>query len=203
MTEISKLSESPTINKGYDPTWLDQALESALALYPEKMQNTSYLFRSYQINRQLQVFNDFTFSLAKLSDSAGCFILNSQLGYETEESAFSKRFLFLVAHPEHSVIVAKNNSGKIIAWMHMGLRFLIEADHFAQIAAIVVSEDQRSTGIGTHFLKVAEDWAKHHGMNQIGLSSSLVREKAHKFYLKNGFSNSKTSKAFVKNLNTI
>ena len=132
--------------------------KSALALYPEKMRQTPYLFRNYEVQNTLQTFNGLTVSLAKLSDSVGCYRLNSQLGYETEERSFTKRFLFLISHPEHSVIVAKNYDGDVIAWMHMSLRFLLEGDHFSQIAAIVVRETERRSGIGSHLLKVADEF---------------------------------------------
>ncbi len=173
---------------------------SALALYPAKMQNTPYLHQAYQIPEHLQGYNVLTFSIAKLSDSVGCFLLNEQLGYKTEQTEFTKRFLFLIAHPEHSVIVAKNQDDQIVAWMHMGLRFLLEDDHFAQVAAIVVDEKERNYGVGTSLLKIAENWALHHRMKQVRLNSSTVREKAHNFYLQNGFVHSKTSKLFTKEL---
>jgi GNAT superfamily N-acetyltransferase len=174
--------------------------KSALALYPDKMQSTPYLFSNYQVDEALQSFNGVCFYLAKLIDSVGCYRLCSQLGYETDENSFTKRFLFLIAHPEHSVIVAKNKNGDVIAWMHMGLRFLLEDDHFAQIAAIVVHEDLRRLGLGSHLLKIAEDWARHHGMKEVCLTSSVLRENAHNFYLKNGYSNLKTSKLFAKGI---
>ena len=173
---------------------------SALALYPAKMQNTPYLHQAYQIPESLLGYNMLIFSLGKLSDSVGCFLLNEQLGYKTEQTAFTKRFLFLMAHPEHSVIVAKNQDDQIVAWMHMGLRSLLEDDHFAQVAAIVVDEKERNYGAGTHLLKIAESWAVHHKMKQVRLHSSTVREKAHHFYLKNGYVHSKTSKLFTKEL---
>lgn len=98
------------------------------------------------------------------------------------------------------MILVKNKNGDVIAWLHMALRFLLEADHFAQLAAIVVSDNERSSGIGSHLLKIAEDWSRYHGMGQICLSSSLKRERAHSFYLNNGYKVSKTSKLFSKDL---
>ncbi len=173
---------------------------TALALYPEKMQNTPYLFRTYEIPKDLIQINKLTVALANLSDSTGCFQLNEQLGYKTEESAFEKRFCFLMTHPEHSVVVVKNEKSEIMAWMHMALRFLLEDENFAQIAAIVVREEMRSSGVGSHLLKVAEDWAKHQGVKEVCLSSAMARERAHGFYVKHGYLHSKTSKLFEKKL---
>lgn len=164
------------------------------------MKNTSYLFHNYKIPESLASFGEFAISLAELNDSVGCYLLNSQLGYETDEQTFAKRFLFLSNHPEHSVIVVRNSNEEVIAWMHMGLRFLLEAEHFAQLAGVVVREQERSSGVGAHLLKVAEDWSRHHGMKKICLSSSVTRERAHSFYLKNGYEHSKTSKLFSKAL---
>jgi GNAT superfamily N-acetyltransferase len=70
--------------------------------------------------------------------------------------------------------------------MHLGIRRLLEDEDYAQLAAIVVKEEYRSSGIGAHMLKVAENWAFQLGFRQIRLHSSLFRERAHKFYLQNG-----------------
>lgn len=156
--------------------------------------------RNYQISSDLSQFKDFQFSIGKLTDSVGCFALNSQLGYETSETEFTKRFLFLINHPEHTVIVSKNLNGEIVAWMHLALRLLLEDEHFAQLAAVVVRERERSLGLGAHLLKVAEEWSRFYGLKKIALNSSLKRERAHSFYLKNGYTHSKTSKSFVKDL---
>ncbi len=172
--------------------------KTALALYPERMQHSPYLVQNYQIPQDLTCFGEFQVSLGSLADAHGSFLLNTQLGYSTEENSFTKRFCFLMNHPEHEMIVAKNRRNEVVAWMHLALRHLLEAEHFAQLAGIVVRETERNSGLGAHFLKIAEGWSRHHGMPEIVLNSSLHRERAHQFYIKNGYTHSKTSKVFRK-----
>jgi GNAT superfamily N-acetyltransferase len=173
--------------------------KTALALYPEKMQNSSYLHATFKIPDEISTFKDSQIRVGQFEDIQGCFLLNEQLGYKTDEHGFAKRFCSLIGSPEHSIIVAKNQE-TIVAWMHLGIRHLLEDEDFAELAAIVVKEEHRSSGIGAHMLKVAEYWALQLGFKQIRLHSSLSREQAHQFYLKNGYTNKKTSKLFVKEL---
>jgi GNAT superfamily N-acetyltransferase len=173
--------------------------KSALALYPERMQNTPYLHHNFKIPSDLALYHNFQVTTGKVLDIEGCYDLNEQLGYQSDLCGFTKRFRFLLGSPEHEIIIATENS-KVVAWMHLGINHILEDEDFAQLAAIIVSEDKRSSGLGAHFLKIAEVWAKFHGYSQIRLHSSIAREQAHKFYLKNGYSHTKSSKLFVKEL---
>jgi GNAT superfamily N-acetyltransferase len=173
--------------------------KSALALYPERMKNTPYLFKEYKIPDSLSSHKSFTFSKGQHSDIDGCYPLSEQLGYKTDYLGFSKRFQSLMSSPEHEIIVAKSDTG-IVAWMHLGIRRLLEDEDFAQLAAVVVSEQMRGSGIGKHLVKIAEDWSRTLGFATLRLHSSFLREKAHQFYLDNGYTHSKSSKLFVKDL---
>jgi ribosomal protein S18 acetylase RimI-like enzyme len=66
--------------------------------------------------------------------------------HKTDESGFAKRFSVLIGSAEHFIIVAKNQE-TIIAWMHLGIRRLLEDEDFAQLAAIVVKEEYRYLAI--------------------------------------------------------
>jgi len=171
--------------------------KSAMALYPERLKNTEYLCKEYFIPESLQSHNEFNFFLANATDIEGCFVLNPQLGYKTDFSGFSKRFRYLINSPEHSIVIAKRNN-EVVGWMHLAIRRLLENEDFAQLAAVVVSEKVRGFGVGTHFIKIAEDWARYFEFKTVGLNSSFPREKAHEFYLKNGYTHLKNSKLFIK-----
>lgn len=137
------------------------------------------------------------FCLGQPCDIDGSYLLNSQLGYEADFSGFSKRFLALINSPEHSIIVAKKKN-EVVAWMHMGIRRLLEDEDFAQLIAVVVSDNFRNIGVGKHLLKIAEDWARYFDFKSLYLNSSFPREKAHNFYLKNGYTHIKSSKSFMR-----
>ncbi len=186
-------------NEGFYKKFGFRFQKSALALYPERMKNTPYLFKEYRIPENLVSHSEVTFAFGQLSDIEGCYPLNEQLGYKTDYSDFSRRFQSLMNSPEHAIIVARNTT-EVIAWMHLGIRRQLEEEDFAQLAAIVVSESMRGSGIGKHLVRIAEDWARYFEFRTICLSSSFAREKAHEFYLTNGYTHSKSSKVFVKEL---
>ncbi|MGE0633581.1 MAG: GNAT family N-acetyltransferase, partial [Pseudobdellovibrionaceae bacterium] len=110
--------------------------KSALALYPERMQTTPYLYKNYSISSGLVEKNEIRFSLATKSDWKGSYLLNESLGYVTTVTGFHKRFEILLAHPDHEVVVAKKKS-EIVGWVHLNVRHVLEAENFAQLAGLV------------------------------------------------------------------
>jgi len=51
---------------------------------------------------------------------------------------------------------------------------------------LVVTSDQRSTGVGSALLTTAADWARGHGCTHLDLASGLARKDAHRFYEREG-----------------
>ncbi len=51
---------------------------------------------------------------------------------------------------------------------------------------LVVTSDQRSSGIGSALLNAAADWAREHGCTHLDLASGLGRKDAHRFYEREG-----------------
>ena len=52
---------------------------------------------------------------------------------------------------------------------------------------VIVEEEARSCGIGTQLLGAAEDWARRHGCAKLRVHSNVVRERAHDFYQRHGY----------------
>jgi predicted N-acetyltransferase YhbS len=62
------------------------------------------------------------------------------------------------------------------------------AEPVAWLTSMVVSDKQRSRGIGSELIERAEQWAMEKGALKISLTSALHREGAHAFYeLKQGY----------------
>ena len=55
---------------------------------------------------------------------------------------------------------------------------------------LIVSQEQRSTGVGAALLAEASDWARAHGCTHLELASGAGRKDAHRFYLREGMSQS-------------
>jgi len=68
------------------------------------------------------------------------------------------------------------------------------------VNGLIVAEGQRSAGAGAKLLDAAEEWARRHGCQGMNVRSNVIRERAHKFYERQGYEHYKTQKAFRKGL---
>ncbi len=126
--------------------------------------------------------------------------LSAQLGYPEPLETFKARFAVVGHDPNHALWVAKEG-GKIIGWAHVHRTApVLITPEKAEISALVVDEAARSAGIGKALLKKAEEWAKENGLQTVKLTSNVRREKAHKFYLREGYQMPKLSGVFYKKI---
>lgn len=135
------------------------------------------------------------------SDLVICQELSSQLGYAEFNSGFKNRFNIITKLNNHHLVVAEIKAEKrVIAWLHLEIRFILEDEFKVQISGVVVDEKFRGHGVGKKLIEYAEKWALQNGFNELFLYSNVIRIETHKFYQKQGFENYKNSKAFKKNL---
>jgi GNAT superfamily N-acetyltransferase len=74
----------------------------------------------------------------------------------------------------------------------------IDSEPFALITGLVVDETKRSRGIGAALVEAAVEWAAGHGYRTIRVRSNVIRERAHAFYERLGFSRVKNQVVFVR-----
>jgi GNAT superfamily N-acetyltransferase len=55
-------------------------------------------------------------------------------------------------------------------------------------------------GAGARLLEVAEEWSRKQGCRSMSVRSNVIRERAHKFYERQGYEHYKSQKAFRKSL---
>jgi GNAT superfamily N-acetyltransferase len=138
---------------------------------------------------------------ARLSDASAVAELSGQLGYPTSEIEMADRLAHLIRHPRFgAVLIAETSEGKVIGWVHVSVTPLLEVPLRAEINGLIVAEGQRSSGAGAKLLLAAEDWAQSKGCNGMSVRSNVIRDRAHAFYLRNGYEHFKTQKAFRKPL---
>jgi GNAT superfamily N-acetyltransferase len=99
---------------------------------------------------------------------------------------------------DHAVFVAEGD--KVIGWIDVGLVFHLQSGTRAEIGGLVVSSESRSQGVGRLLLQRAEQWAREKGMTRLLLRSNVKRNDAHRFYLREQYTQVKTSAVFEKNL---
>ena len=137
---------------------------------------------------------------AKRTDAPQIAVLAGQLGYPATTPEMSKRLLGIKPASLHAVFVADAPEDGVIGWVHVSKQPLLEVEMRAEVNGLVVAEGQRSLGAGGRLRAAAEEWARKHGCKGMSVRSNVIRERAHKFYERNGYEHYKTQKSFRKPL---
>jgi GNAT superfamily N-acetyltransferase len=125
--------------------------------------------------------------------------LCDQLGYPSTREQVASRFARLDDRPDHALLVA-DRDGAPVGWIHIGLEPLLELDLAACVHGLIVAERERGRRVGERLLAEAERWAAERGCGVVRVRSNVVRERAHRFYLREGYRLVKTSCIFQKPL---
>jgi GNAT superfamily N-acetyltransferase len=125
---------------------------------------------------------------------------SSQLGYPVGADDIRQRLAVVEATDHAAVLVATDAADRVIGWVHVELKRTLVAPLTAQIMALVVDEAARNRGVGRDLLSAAEAWALEHGTRHIVVGTRVTRERAHRFYAREGYSLQKTSHFFEKRL---
>lgn len=137
---------------------------------------------------------------ARSSDAPHLAELTTQLGYPTTPAAVTKILRKMKTDGPHALFVAESPSKQVIGWTHVSVAHLLETGARAEINGLIIADGQRSLGAGALLLDAAEAWARKHGAREMSVRSKVERERAHKFYLRQGYDHYKTQKAFRKPL---
>jgi len=129
-------------------------------------------------------------------DASAIADLAQQLGYAEPVAGIAARLSALEGTPHQAVFVAENESGKVIGWTQVcGVHRLL-TDPFAELAALVIDERHRGSGIGRELVRRALHWAAAEGYSLMRVRTNIVRKRAHHFYEDLGFERTKTQYIF-------
>ncbi|HYL83546.1 MAG TPA: GNAT family N-acetyltransferase [Candidatus Angelobacter sp.] len=137
---------------------------------------------------------------ANITDAPRLAELASQLGYPSTAAQVRQRFRAIQPASQNAVFVAESHIQGVVGWLHVTKQALLESDIRAEVNGLVVAENHRSLGAGARLIAAAEDWARKHGCKGMSVRSNVIRERAHKFYERNGYEHYKTQKSFRKPL---
>jgi GNAT superfamily N-acetyltransferase len=137
---------------------------------------------------------------ARVSDAPQIAELSGQLGYPTTAAEIAKRMRKLKPASQNALFVADSRGSGVVGWTHVSVTHLVEVGTRAELNGLIVAEGQRSLGAGARLLEAAEDWARKHGCPGMSVRSNVIRDRAHKFYERQGYEHYKTQKAFRKTL---
>lgn len=137
---------------------------------------------------------------ARPADAGAVAELSGQLGYPVEAIEQARRLAPVLASERDAVLVAVDVADRPIGWIHVQERMLLEASGQALVAGLVVDAAHRSGGIGRALLAAGEAWARERGLATMRVLSRVERERAHRFYQREGYALVKTSRVFERRL---
>lgn len=123
--------------------------------------------------------------------------LAAQLGYKVTPEAIWARCAALDV--DETVIVIEQ-AGIVAGWLQVGRNRAIESAPHAEIRALVVAAELRGQSLGAQLVAAAERWTRERGLPSLRVRSNVVRDDAHRFYARLGFSESKRQVVFKKDL---
>jgi len=138
---------------------------------------------------------------ARVGDAESLAELAGQLGYPTSTKEMKGRLEEALKDKDGACFVVGEADGRrITGWIHVSVTPLLEVERRAEVNGLIVDERSRSQGAGALLLQAGEKWAQKKKCKGISVRSNVLRERAHRFYLRNGFEHYKTQKAFRKPL---
>ena len=133
------------------------------------------------------------------ADAPALAALAGELGYPTSAEDLTGRLAAL--HPtDAAVIVAVDADDDPIGWCHVEARRTLVEPLSALVLGLVIGEEHRSAGVGAELLDSAERWARARGCRRLVVATRITRERAHRFYEREGYAVAKTSYFLTKNL---
>jgi GNAT superfamily N-acetyltransferase len=137
---------------------------------------------------------------ARAEDATTLADLTTQLGYPSTPAELAERIAPLLGVPDHAVLVAVDGADGPIGWIHVRIELGLEHDPTVDIHGLVVDERDRNEGVGAALLTAGERWATERGIGAMVVRSRVARERAHRFYEREGYALEKTSRVFTKRL---
>lgn len=124
-------------------------------------------------------------------------LLCGELGYPADAEAVLGRMRQIAADPNRAVLVACVESA-VVGWIDLSIEYHLQSEPAALIGGLVVADGARGQGVGRELCRAAEDWARRSGVAKVRVRSNAIRERAHAFYLRDGYAQVKNSAVFEK-----
>jgi GNAT superfamily N-acetyltransferase len=132
-----------------------------------------------------------TIRAARTYDAPAIAELGGQLGYAANRQQVATRLAGIESERSSRVLVAEDAAGRVVGWLHVAARTQLTEESCAEILGLVVDESARGVGIGAALIRAAEAWARAEGCMRMRVRSRETRERAHRFYEREGYARNK------------
>ena len=125
-------------------------------------------------------------------------ILIEELGYQRDQNEVAQWIAEMLTSTERQIAFVACLDERVIGWIEVSIERRLQSQPFALIGGLVVKDGCRDRKIGLLLCERAEAWTWERGLNTLRVTSRSTRTDAHRFYLKNGYTLTKTSQIFEK-----
>jgi len=130
-------------------------------------------------------------------DAAAVAELSAQLGYEATAEEVQERICHLLSNTEQVALVACVGV-EVVGWVEASVVRRLQSPAHALIGGLVVKDGMRGLGVGKRLCAEVEAWSRGKGLAVVRVTSRNTREAAHRFYLREGYRQTKVSAVFEK-----
>jgi predicted N-acetyltransferase YhbS len=131
-------------------------------------------------------------------DAAAVAELTRQLGHEVSVERIAGQIGRLSSCAASQVVFVACVDADVVGWIEATITHHLQAVPYSLISGLVVRDGMRSLGVGKRLCAEVETWSREKGVAVVRVTSRISRERAHRFYLREGFEQIKTSAVFEK-----
>jgi GNAT superfamily N-acetyltransferase len=121
---------------------------------------------------------------ARPDDAEPIAALMAQLGYDVPAPAVSARLQRL---GERRDVFVATDGECVVGWAALLIDEAFVEGFGAFLEGFVVDESARSRGVGLQLLEAVESKARERGCAEVRVQSNVLRERAHSFYERHGY----------------
>jgi GNAT superfamily N-acetyltransferase len=124
-------------------------------------------------------------------------VLSASLGYPTDGSDVRSRIEELAKNNDRTAFAAVLQD-VVVGWVDAAVERHLQSRPAVVIGGLVVRDDMRGKRIGQQLCHAVERWAVQIGIGAVRVRSQMKRSDAHRFYLRDGYTQVKISAVFEK-----
>jgi ribosomal protein S18 acetylase RimI-like enzyme len=159
--------------------------------FPRQLPSKAWItcnFNAHPMNDKPTTEN-LIFREVQISDVSSLIPLMDQLGYPIDKEVMSQNIQKYMLLPNQKAWVAES-SNQILGCIAVAItNYFHRPGSFLRVITMIVSQEQRRSGIGKSLMSIAEKFAMEQDCSHIELTSGIHREKlgSHKFYQSLGY----------------
>jgi len=140
-----------------------------------------------------------TIRVVRADDAEAVATLSASFGYPVSACDMRSRIEEFASNNERVAFVAVLQD-VVVGWADAGVERHLQSTPVVVIGGLVVRDDMRGKRMGQQLCRAVEQWAIEVGIATVRVRSQMKRVDAHRFYLRDGYTQVKISAVFEKNV---